>query len=74
MSSQAALKLRQENEIRKHLKPIFMEMFYGETQPEFFDHLDGSFTFLDYDTNNDFVVFVEGYKCYTKFPIKDEYY
>lgn len=69
-----ALELRENNRIRKHLKPIFIEKYYGGIVPNFSETPDGTFYFIDYYINSDFFIFVEGYKCYTKFPIEDDDY
>jgi hypothetical protein len=68
------LELRENNRIRKHLKPIFVEKYYGDLAPNFSETPDGTLTFTDFDTNNDFNIFVDGYKCYNKFPCEDDDY
>lgn len=65
------LELRENNRIREHLLPIFIEKYLGGYVSPAYG--DGTYIFAYSDYNKErFDVFVDGYKCYTQIPRHDE--
>lgn len=70
-----ALQRRNDNEIRKHLKQIFLDTYNENYLGVVTRKIDeDEFVFADPSIEEKFCIFVEGYKCYTKYPREDEYY